>query len=159
MRIDFYFGGDAAGPRLTGSVRLVEGRAVAQDDATARFMRISGGWCSRGGRSVADPEDGLEYMRAIPFNLRGSYSWAEWNHEGLDDEALEESFARLRRPESTSTVEGSLPVLFFGDFLTSHAVTVALNPSDREYVDKEGSLLYRPRAAIRSSWHIWTRVS
>lgn len=159
MRIDFYFNGGESGPRLTGSVRLVDGRAVAQDEGTARLIEE---WAvvepGNPGRGLT-PEDGFEYMRAIPFNLRSGYSWAEWNHEGLDDEALGELFARIRRPASTSTVVGSLPVLFFGDYLSSRAVTVALNPSDREYLDKEGSLLTgsRQRFATLGTYELQAR--
>jgi hypothetical protein len=37
-----------------------------------------------------------------------------------------------------STVANSLPVLFFGDLFTATAVTVAINPSFREYLDHSG---------------------
>ena len=48
---------------------------------------------------------------------------------------------RLRRAPSRSSVPGSLPVLFFGDLFQARAVTVGLNPSDREYVDRSGNEL------------------
>ncbi|MEA2624388.1 MAG: hypothetical protein QOD06_433 [Candidatus Binatota bacterium] len=35
----------------------------------------------------------------------------------------------------------SLPVLFFGDFLTASVATIALNPSDQEYTTPDGRLL------------------
>jgi len=47
-------------------------------------------------------------------------------------------YARLRQRASHSSVPKSLPVLFFGDLFTAHVATVGLNPSDREYVDKQG---------------------
>lgn len=50
-------------------------------------------------------------------------------------------YARLRREPRPFTVEGSLPVLFFGDLLTAEVATVGLNPSDREYLDSQGRML------------------
>jgi hypothetical protein len=50
-------------------------------------------------------------------------------------------YARLRRAPSKWTVEGSLPVLFFGDVAAARVATVGLNPSDREYLSDSGSLL------------------
>jgi hypothetical protein len=47
-------------------------------------------------------------------------------------------YARLRREPSPSSVPGSLPVLFFGDLLTARVVTVGLNPSRQEYLDRSG---------------------
>jgi hypothetical protein len=47
-------------------------------------------------------------------------------------------FTRLRRTVSASSVLRSLPVLFFGDLLTARAATVGLNPSDQEYLSKDG---------------------
>ena len=46
--------------------------------------------------------------------------------------------ARLRKSPSASSVPQSLPVLFFGDLFTARVATVGLNPSNREYVDKQG---------------------
>jgi hypothetical protein len=46
--------------------------------------------------------------------------------------------ARLRQPPSASSVPQSLPVLFFGDLFTAGVATVALNPSDKEYLDRGG---------------------
>jgi hypothetical protein len=55
------------------------------------------------------------------------------------DDAIEATLhARLRRPESPSTVPGALPVLFFGDLLMANVATVSLNPSNREYVNRAG---------------------
>jgi hypothetical protein len=48
---------------------------------------------------------------------------------------------RLRVEASESSVQASLPVLFFGDALTSRVATVGLNPSKREYLDPEGEIL------------------
>jgi len=50
-------------------------------------------------------------------------------------------YSRLRRPESPWTVPGSLPVLFFGDLLGAEVATVGLNPSDKEYLAADGSML------------------
>lgn len=47
-------------------------------------------------------------------------------------------FTRLRQYPSTYTVPGSLPVLFFGDAFLAKIATVGLNPSDKEYLDKNG---------------------
>jgi hypothetical protein len=38
-------------------------------------------------------------------------------------------------------VPGTLPVLFFGDLLQAEVATVGLNPSDQEYLDKDGVML------------------
>jgi hypothetical protein len=48
---------------------------------------------------------------------------------------------RLRSAPSPSTVSDSQPVLFFGDLFSAQAVTVGLNPSDQEYLDRHGVLL------------------
>src|SRR5215216_4720581 len=48
---------------------------------------------------------------------------------------------RLRTASAPATVSGSLPVLFFGDLLSARAVTVGLNPSDQEFLDRQGRLL------------------
>jgi hypothetical protein len=52
---------------------------------------------------------------------------------------------RLRLEPSESSVDGSLPVLFFGDALSARIATVGLNPSKREYLDRKGQAL-RPVA-------------
>jgi hypothetical protein len=54
-------------------------------------------------------------------------------------------YERLRRSPSVSTVPGSLPVLFFGDLFTAEVATVGLNPSDQEYLTKDGLLRDGPR--------------
>jgi hypothetical protein len=48
---------------------------------------------------------------------------------------------RLRRSPSRSSVPGSLPVLFFGDLFNAKIATVGINPSFREYLDRQGSEL------------------
>jgi uracil-DNA glycosylase len=48
---------------------------------------------------------------------------------------------RLRIESSESSVQASLPVLFFGDALTAQVATVGLNPSKREYLDPHGEIL------------------
>ena len=48
---------------------------------------------------------------------------------------------RLRISPSKVSVPASIPVLFFGDALSSHVATIGLNPSKFEYVDKNGQLL------------------
>jgi hypothetical protein len=50
-------------------------------------------------------------------------------------------YERLRRSPSASSVPGTLPVLFFGDLLGCEVATVGLNPSHREYLTKDGTLL------------------
>lgn len=50
-------------------------------------------------------------------------------------------YDRLRRSPSASTVPGTLPVLFFGDLFKAEVATVGLNPSDQEYLSKDGALL------------------
>lgn len=47
-------------------------------------------------------------------------------------------YDRLRRPPTPSTVEGALPILFFGDSVTAKFATLGLNPSDQEYLDRFG---------------------
>src|SRR5262245_7830537 len=58
--------------------------------------------------------------------------------EGLPEEIRRRLYERLRRPPSRSSVPGSLPVLFFGDLPAARAVTVGLNPSWQEYLDRSG---------------------
>jgi uracil-DNA glycosylase len=48
---------------------------------------------------------------------------------------------RLRAAPSQSSVAGSLPVLFFGDALRARVATIGLNPSKREYLNKQGEPL------------------
>jgi hypothetical protein len=48
---------------------------------------------------------------------------------------------RVRVGLSPSSVETSLPVLFFGDALQARVATVGLNPSKFEYLDRHGRLL------------------
>jgi hypothetical protein len=50
-------------------------------------------------------------------------------------------YERLRRSPSASGVPGTLPVLFFGDLLGCEVATVGLNPSHREYLTEDGTLL------------------
>lgn len=52
--------------------------------------------------------------------------------------------AHLRREPSAATVPGSLPVLFFGDLLAAQVVTVGINPSAWEYLDRAGRELDGP---------------
>ena len=54
-------------------------------------------------------------------------------------------YERLRRAPFLSTVERSLPVLFFGDLLTARLATVGLNPSHQEYLDRDGATLVGAR--------------
>jgi hypothetical protein len=60
----------------------------------------------------------------------------ERSSAGFDPSVFDKLSARLRRPGSPHTVEGSLPVLFFGDLLTARVATVGLNPSHQEYLDR-----------------------
>jgi hypothetical protein len=50
-------------------------------------------------------------------------------------------YERLRRPPTPRSVPESLPVLFFGDPFSAEVATVGLNPSDQEYLRRDGSLL------------------
>jgi hypothetical protein len=50
----------------------------------------------------------------------------------------EQFYQRLRRRESSYSVSGSLPVLFFGDIFSAAVGTVGLNPSHQEYLDPRG---------------------
>jgi hypothetical protein len=51
---------------------------------------------------------------------------------------LDEFRKRLRRQATPSSVPGSLPILFFGDAPAARMLTVGLNPSDQEYLDRHG---------------------
>jgi uracil-DNA glycosylase len=58
--------------------------------------------------------------------------------ENLRDSAIFDRLCgRLRRGPSPSSVVGSLPVLFFGDLARARVVTVSLNPSHQEYLDRQ----------------------
>lgn len=59
----------------------------------------------------------------------------------MTDEKRTALYSRLRKAGSVSTVPGTLPVLFFGDLLGAEVATVGLNPSDQEYLSKDGSAL------------------
>ena len=50
---------------------------------------------------------------------------------------------RIRRPapEGHSVVEGSLPVVSFGDYRTAEVATLALSPSSLEFLDGQGRYL------------------
>lgn len=48
---------------------------------------------------------------------------------------------RLRQPASSSTVQGCLPALFFGELLLAKVATVSLNPSRQEYTARNGEEL------------------
>jgi hypothetical protein len=51
--------------------------------------------------------------------------------------------ARIRRPAPAghAVVEGSLPVVSFGDYRTAEVATLALNPSSLEFLNKQGGYL------------------
>lgn len=51
---------------------------------------------------------------------------------------------RLRWPPVSSTVKGSLPVLFFGDLEHARVATIGLNPSRQEYLSPNGKELEGP---------------
>ena len=59
----------------------------------------------------------------------------------FDDALRRELHKRLRTAPWGSTVSGSLPVLFFGDLGNASIVTVGINPSKLEYLDRFGSEL------------------
>jgi hypothetical protein len=50
---------------------------------------------------------------------------------------------RIRRPAPTghAVVEGSLPVVSFGDYRAAEVATLALNPSSLEFLDQQGAYL------------------
>ena len=48
---------------------------------------------------------------------------------------------RLRIASSLSSVDSSLPILFFGDALTARVATIGLNPSKFEFVGRTGRTL------------------
>jgi len=52
---------------------------------------------------------------------------------------------RLRRSPSNYSVDGSLPVIAFGDLWKATVATVGLNPSLQEYLDKDGRELDGPK--------------
>lgn len=62
----------------------------------------------------------------------------------MTDTRQEYLYSRLRRPLSPSTVPGTLPVLFFGDLLSAEVASVGLNPSEQEYLSKDGTVLAGP---------------
>lgn len=49
---------------------------------------------------------------------------------------------RLRVAPTRASVDGSLPVLFFGDALSARVATIGLNPSKFEYLDRNGKMLF-----------------
>lgn len=51
---------------------------------------------------------------------------------------------RLRWPPVSSTVKGSLPVLFFGDLEHARVATIGLNPSRQEFLSPNGKELDGP---------------
>lgn len=60
--------------------------------------------------------------------------------------------ARIRRPAPPdhAVVDGSLPVISFGDYRTAKVATLALNPSSREFLDKPGGHLLGERRRLAS---------
>lgn len=48
---------------------------------------------------------------------------------------------RLKIAPSPSSVDSSLPVLFFGDAVKARVATIGLNPSKYEYLDRAGNVL------------------
>lgn len=76
MQIDFCSVDSNApeGFRVTGSIRLVDGRVVASDENLEQFIAewvvVKPGELERG---AVTPADGLEYMQAVPYNLRGMF--------------------------------------------------------------------------------------
>ena len=64
----------------------------------------------------------------------------------------EEVAARVRRPAPAghAVVEGSLPVVSFGDYRTAEVATLALNPSSLEFLDQQGGYLLEDRRRLAS---------
>jgi len=50
---------------------------------------------------------------------------------------------RIRRPieNNMCITEGSTPVIYFGDYNSAKACTISLNPSDKEFLDKNDKIL------------------
>ena len=138
------------GFQVTGILRLVEGNVVVDDAATERFIAD---WVvvepNKPDRQLTVAE-GFDYLRAVPYNLRAQRSWAGWDHGETDFPGLAVNLERLRMSPSTSSVPGSLPVLFFGDFPNARVATIALNPSDREYLDRHRTPLNGSRRRFAS---------
>lgn len=60
---------------------------------------------------------------------------------------------RLRQAPSAASVQGSLPIIAFGDYSTAQVATIGINPSQREYLDSRGNELDGTRrrfATLRS---------
>lgn len=63
----------------------------------------------------------------------------------MNQEIIARLNARLRRKGSAFTVPGSLPVLCFGDLFSARIVTVGINPSRQEYLNRNGLELDGPK--------------
>jgi hypothetical protein len=63
-----------------------------------------------------------------------------------------EAAARIRRPAPVgcSVIEGSLPVVSFGSPGRAHVATLSLNPSDQEFLTKEGAWLLGSKQRLES---------
>jgi hypothetical protein len=77
------------------------------------------------------------FLRHQEFSLRFPLAWVgtERLYSGMMTEPPE-LIDRIRRCGSTSSVQGSLPVLFFGDLPNARVATIGINPSHQEYLDK-----------------------
>ena len=65
--------------------------------------------------------------------------YLEEREDYIVDKDFEIVAARLRKesPADSSIVPGSLPILSFGDHKTPRVVTIGLNPSDQEFLNKD----------------------
>src|SRR5579871_2228552 len=74
-----------------------------------------------------------------PSNHRLKFNGAGSSRSPLPPYILE----RIRRgpPANCCVVDRSTPVLAFGDLFSSHAATLGLNPSSREFLDEHGQWL------------------
>ena len=46
--------------------------------------------------------------------------------------------------------QGSTPIVFFGDYENARSCTISLNPSDREFCDKHGNILFNEKERLCS---------
>lgn len=68
-------------------------------------------------------------------------AWASRGRATLSDLLMAVLRQRVRLAPPHCAVEGSLPVLFFGDALSARIATIGLNPSKFEYLDRANQIL------------------
>ncbi len=124
---------------------IVEARGVDWDEVERRRVakrEARGGFGKR--LLLQGVTDGDEKARPAevlasgppPAQASGPSPSGDPRPTGADSATRDRLHTRLRRSPHPFSVAGSLPVLFFGDLLKASIVTVGLNPSDREYLDR-----------------------